>query len=141
MSTGLKVCANKAPGFGENKKSGLQELAVLTRGQELTEELGLYLDEVNLDRLGSCKKVSISKDDTVILNGAGEKKDVEGRSKQGRSAIKLSTSADDKEKTSEAQFPDFNLGDKVASKSGVLLWTKILINQINGLGTTLPGLF
>ncbi|KZV22604.1 hypothetical protein F511_02621 [Dorcoceras hygrometricum] len=49
ISTGIKVCANKAPGFGENKKSGLQELAVLTRGQELTEELGLYLDEVNLD--------------------------------------------------------------------------------------------
>ncbi|KZV52596.1 hypothetical protein F511_24793 [Dorcoceras hygrometricum] len=88
MSTGLKVCANKAPGFGENKKSGLQELVVLTRGQELTEELGLYLDEVNLDRLGSCKKVSISKDDIVILNGAGEKKDVEGSSKQSRSAFK-----------------------------------------------------
>ncbi|KZV46596.1 chaperonin-60kD, ch60 [Dorcoceras hygrometricum] len=74
ISTGIKVCAIKAPGFGENRKSGLQDLAVLTRGQVLTEELGLYLDEVNLDMLGSCKKVSISKDDTVILDGAGEKK-------------------------------------------------------------------
>ncbi|KZV21648.1 protein CHROMATIN REMODELING 4 [Dorcoceras hygrometricum] len=84
IGTGLKVCANKAPGFGENKKSGLQELSVLTRGQELTEGLGLYLDEVNLDMLGSCEKVSIS-EDTVILNGAGEKKDVEGRSEQSSS--------------------------------------------------------
>ncbi|KZV27538.1 hypothetical protein F511_04589 [Dorcoceras hygrometricum] len=134
MSTGLKVCASKAPGFGKNKKSGLQELAVLTRGQELTEELGLYLDEVNLDMLGSCEKVSIYKDATVTLNGAGEKKDVEGRSEQSRSAIKLRTSADDKEKTSEAQFPDFNLGDKVALKSGVLLWAKVLMTQIKGLG-------
>ncbi|KZV40057.1 heat shock protein 60 [Dorcoceras hygrometricum] len=108
--------------------------------QMLTTELQLYLEEVNLDMLGSCKKVS-SKDDTVILNRAGEKKDVEERSEQSRAAIKLSTSADDKEKTSEAQFPYFNLGDKVASKSGVLLWTKILITKINGLGPTLPGLF
>ncbi|XP_073053508.1 chaperonin CPN60-2, mitochondrial-like [Primulina eburnea] len=101
IRAGLKVCAIKAPGFGENRKSGLQDLAVLTGGQVLTEELGLYLDEVNLDMLGSCKKVSISKDDTVILHGAGEKKFIEERSEQIRSAIELSTSDYDKEKLQE----------------------------------------
>ncbi|KZV21279.1 chaperonin-60kD, ch60 [Dorcoceras hygrometricum] len=101
IRAGIKVCAIKAPGFGENRKSGLQDLAVLTGGQVLTEELGLYLDEVNLDMLGSCKKVSISKDDTVILDGAGEKKDIEERSEQIRSAIELSTSDYDKEKLQE----------------------------------------
>ncbi|XP_075516379.1 chaperonin CPN60-2, mitochondrial-like [Primulina tabacum] len=101
IRAGLKVCAIKAPGFGENRKSGLQDLAVLTGGQVLTEELGLYLDEVNLDMLGSCKKVSISKDDTVILDGAGEKKFIEERSEQIRSAIELSTSDYDKEKLQE----------------------------------------
>ncbi|XP_073276757.1 chaperonin CPN60-2, mitochondrial-like [Primulina huaijiensis] len=101
IRAGLKVCAIKAPGFGENRKSGLQDLAVLTGGQVLTEELGLYLDEVNFDMLGSCKKVSISKDDTVILDGAGEKKFIEERSEQIRSAIELSTSDYDKEKLQE----------------------------------------
>ncbi|XP_075511585.1 chaperonin CPN60-2, mitochondrial [Primulina tabacum] len=101
IRAGIKVCAIKAPGFGENRKSGLQDLAVLTGGQVLTEELGLYLDEVNLDMLGSCKKVSISKDDTVILDGAGEKKVIEERSEQIRSAIELSTSDYDKEKLQE----------------------------------------
>ncbi|XP_073283761.1 chaperonin CPN60-2, mitochondrial [Primulina huaijiensis] len=101
IRAGIKVCAIKAPGFGENRKSGLQDLAVLTGGQVLTEELGLYLDEVNLDMLGSCKKVSISKDDTVILDGAGEKKVIEERSEQIRSAIELSMSDYDKEKLQE----------------------------------------
>ncbi|XP_073046193.1 LOW QUALITY PROTEIN: chaperonin CPN60-2, mitochondrial-like [Primulina eburnea] len=101
IRAGIKVCAIKAPGFGENRKSGLQDLAVLTGGQVLTEELGLYLDEVNLDMLGSCKKVSISKDDTVILDGFGEKKVIEERSEQIRSAIELSTSDYDKEKLQE----------------------------------------
>ncbi|XP_073123373.1 chaperonin CPN60-2, mitochondrial [Henckelia pumila] len=101
IRAGLKVCAIKSPGFGENRKSGLQDLAVLTGGQVLTEELGLYLDEVNMDMLGSCKKVSISKDDTIILDGGGEKKNIEDRSEQIRSAIELSTSDYDKEKLQE----------------------------------------
>ncbi|KZV47835.1 chaperonin-60kD, ch60 [Dorcoceras hygrometricum] len=127
-------------GHGESDKQRCAPFTATEANQMLTTELQLYLEEVNLDMLGSCK-VSISKDDTVILNRAGEKEDVEERSEQSRAAIKLITYADDKEKTTEAQFPYFNLGDKVASKSGVLLWTKIMITQINGLGPTLPGLF
>ncbi|KAF2314088.1 hypothetical protein GH714_022100 [Hevea brasiliensis] len=91
----------EAPGFGENRKSGLQDLAVLTGGQVITEELGLNLDKVDIDMLGSCKKVTVSKDDTVILDGAGDKKAIEERCEQIRSAIELSTSDYDKEKLQE----------------------------------------
>ncbi|KAK6138540.1 hypothetical protein DH2020_005195 [Rehmannia glutinosa] len=101
LRAGIKVCAVKAPGFGENRKSSLQDLAVLTGGQVITEELGMNLDDVELDMLGSCKKVTISKDDTVILDGAGEKKSIEERCEQIRSTIELSTSDYDKEKLQE----------------------------------------
>ncbi|KAJ9154065.1 hypothetical protein P3X46_027443 [Hevea brasiliensis] len=101
LRAGIKVCAIKAPGFGENRKSGLQDLAVLTGGQVITEELGLNLDKVDIDMLGSCKKVTVSKDDTVILDGAGDKKAIEERCEQIRSAIELSTSDYDKEKLQE----------------------------------------
>ncbi|KAL6581963.1 Chaperonin cpn60, mitochondrial [Orobanche minor] len=101
LRAGIKVCAVKAPGFGENRKSNLQDLAVLTGGQVITEELGMKLDDIELDMLGSCKKVTISKDDTVILDGAGEKKSIEERCEQIRSAVESSTSDYDKEKLQE----------------------------------------
>ncbi|XP_051133089.1 chaperonin CPN60-2, mitochondrial [Andrographis paniculata] len=101
LRAGIKVCAVKAPGFGENRKAGLHDLAVLTGGQVITEELGMNLDDVELDMLGSCKKVTISKDDTVILDGAGAKKSIEERCEQIRSSIELSTSDYDKEKLQE----------------------------------------
>ncbi|KAG4983799.1 hypothetical protein AAZX31_10G182700 [Glycine max] len=101
LRAGIKVCAIKAPGFGENRKSGLQDLAVLTGGQLITEELGLNLEKVDLEVFGSCKKITISKDDTVILDGAGDKKAIEERSEQIRSAIENSTSDYDKEKLQE----------------------------------------
>ncbi|XP_021806999.1 chaperonin CPN60-2, mitochondrial [Prunus avium] len=101
LRAGIKVCAIKAPGFGENRKSSLQDLAALTGGSLITEELGLNLDKVELDMLGTCKKVTISKDDTVILDGAGDKKAIDERSEQIRSAIELSTSDYDKEKLQE----------------------------------------
>ncbi|KAL8479774.1 hypothetical protein ACS0TY_026638 [Phlomoides rotata] len=101
LRAGIKVCAVKAPGFGENRKSSLQDLAVLTGGQVITEELGMNLDDVELDMLGSCKKVTISKDDTVVLDGAGVKKTIEERCEQIRSGIELSTSDYDKEKLQE----------------------------------------
>nr|AZJ17858.1 chaperonin CPN60-2 [Cucurbita moschata] len=101
LRAGIKVCAIKAPGFGENRKAGLQDLAVLTGGQVITEELGMNLEKVDLDMLGSCKKITISKDDTVILDGAGDKKAIEERCEQIRSAIELSTSDYDKEKLQE----------------------------------------
>ncbi|KAK7355340.1 hypothetical protein VNO80_14595 [Phaseolus coccineus] len=101
LRAGIMVCAIKAPGFGENRKSGLQDLAVLTGGALITEELGLKLEKVDLDMLGSCKKITISKDDTVILDGAGDKKAIEERCEQIRSAIENSTSDYDKEKLQE----------------------------------------
>ncbi|XP_023548880.1 chaperonin CPN60-1, mitochondrial [Cucurbita pepo subsp. pepo] len=101
LRAGIKVCAIKAPGFGENRKAGLQDLAVLTGGQVITEELGMNLEKVDLDMLGSCKKITISKDDTVILDGAGDKKAIEERCEQIRSGIEASTSDYDKEKLQE----------------------------------------
>ncbi|KAK4353253.1 hypothetical protein RND71_028771 [Anisodus tanguticus] len=101
LRAGIKVCAIKAPGFGENRKANLQDLAALTGGQVITEELGLNIENVELDMLGKCKKVTISKDDTVVLDGAGEKKAIEERCEQIRSAIELSTSDYDKEKLQE----------------------------------------
>ncbi|XP_004299212.1 PREDICTED: chaperonin CPN60-2, mitochondrial [Fragaria vesca subsp. vesca] len=101
LRAGIKVCAIKAPGFGENRKSNMQDLAVLTGGTVITEELGLNLEKVDMDMLGTCKKVTISKDDTVILDGAGDKKALEERCEQIRSAIEASTSDYDKEKLQE----------------------------------------
>ncbi|KAI5595699.1 hypothetical protein POPTR_003G173900v4 [Populus trichocarpa] len=101
LRAGIKVCAIKAPGFGENRKATLQDLAVLTGAEVITEELGLNLEKVDLDMLGSCKKVTVSKDDTVILDGAGDKKSIEERCEQIRSAVESSTSDYDKEKLHE----------------------------------------
>ncbi|KAG8389120.1 hypothetical protein BUALT_Bualt02G0196200 [Buddleja alternifolia] len=101
LRVGLKVCAIKAPGFGENRKAYLQDLAVLTGGEVITNELGLNLENLTHDMLGSCKKVTVSKDDTVILDGAGNKKAIEERCDQLRSGIELSTSVYDKEKLQE----------------------------------------
>ncbi|XP_077227582.1 chaperonin CPN60-2, mitochondrial [Tasmannia lanceolata] len=101
LRAGIKVCAIKAPGFGENRKANLQDLATLTGGDVITEELGMNLEKVELDMLGTCKKVTISKDDTVILDGAGDKKAIEERCEQLRSGIEASTSDYDKEKLQE----------------------------------------
>ncbi|XP_041014137.1 chaperonin CPN60-2, mitochondrial-like [Juglans microcarpa x Juglans regia] len=101
LRAGIKVCAIKAPGFGENRKANLQDLAILTGGELITEELGLNLEKVDLDMLGSCKKATISKDDTVVLDGAGDKKAIEERCEQIRAAIENSTSDYDKEKLQE----------------------------------------
>ncbi|KAK6914208.1 Chaperonin Cpn60/GroEL/TCP-1 family [Dillenia turbinata] len=135
LRAGIKVCAIKAPNFGENRKATLQDLAILTGGELITEELGMNLEKVDFDMLGECKKVnlvfsltrctmlllkfghalfliliygrdcmdqvSISKDDTVILDGAGDKRAIEERCEQIRSAIENSTSDYDKEKLQE----------------------------------------
>nr|GMD85510.1 chaperonin CPN60-2, mitochondrial [Ipomoea batatas] len=97
----MQVCAIKAPGFGENRKANLQDLATLTGGQVITEELGLNIENLDMEMLGTCKKVTVSKDDTVVLDGAGEKTSIEERCEQIRSAIELSTSDYDKEKLQE----------------------------------------
>ncbi|KAL7177506.1 hypothetical protein ACSBR2_030794 [Camellia fascicularis] len=101
LCVGIKFCAINAPGFGENRKASLQDLAVLTGGNLITEELGMNLENVDLDMLGSCKKAIITDHDTVVIDGAGDKEALEERCEQIRSAIDLSTSDYDKEKLQE----------------------------------------
>ncbi|KAJ0512473.1 putative chaperonin Cpn60/TCP-1 family, groEL-like apical domain superfamily [Helianthus annuus] len=101
LRAGIKVCAIKAPGFGESRKSNLQDLAILTGGEVITDELGMNLEKMSPDMLGTCKRVTISKDDTVILDGAGDKKAIEERCEQLRSSIELSASDYDTEKLQE----------------------------------------
>ncbi|KAG9447722.1 hypothetical protein H6P81_013850 [Aristolochia fimbriata] len=101
LRAGIKVCAIKAPGFGENRKANLQDLATLTGGVLITEDLGMNLEKVEFDMLGNCKKVTVSKDDTVILDGAGDKKVIEERCDQLRAGIASCTSDYDREKLEE----------------------------------------
>ena len=98
---GLKVAAVKAPGFGDRRKAMLQDIAVLTGGQVVSEELGIKLENVTLDMMGKAKRVSIDKDNTTIVDGAGKRKDIEGRCSQIRAQIEETTSDYDKEKLQE----------------------------------------
>ncbi len=98
---GLKVCAVKAPGFGDRRKAMLQDIAVLTGGQVISEDLGMKLENVTLDMLGTAKRVEITKDDTTIIDGAGNKDDIEGRTAQIRQEIANTTSDYDREKLQE----------------------------------------
>jgi chaperonin GroEL len=98
---GLKIAAVKAPGFGDRRKAMLQDLAVLTGGQVISDDLGMKLESVTMDMLGSAKKVSITKDETTIVEGAGEKADIEARVAQIRNQIEETTSDYDKEKLQE----------------------------------------
>src|SRR5213078_198675 len=98
---GLKVAAVKAPGFGDRRKAMLDDLAVLTGGQVISEDLGIKLENVTLDMLGTAKKVRIDKDSTKIIDGAGKKSDIAGRCTQLRSQIEETTSDYDKEKLQE----------------------------------------
>ncbi len=98
---GLKVAAVKAPGFGDRRKAMLQDIAVLTGGQVISEDLGIKLENVALDMLGRAKKVAITKDDTTIVSGAGKKADIEARVAQIRQQIEDTTSDYDKEKLQE----------------------------------------
>jgi chaperonin GroEL len=98
---GLKVAAVKAPGFGDRRKAMLQDIAVLTGGQVISEDLGIKLENVTLDMLGRAKKVVITKDDTTIVGGAGKKSDIEARVAQIRQQIEDTTSDYDKEKLQE----------------------------------------
>ena len=98
---GLKIAAVKAPGFGDRRKAMLEDIAVLTGGQVVSEDLGIKLENVTLDMLGTAKKVSITKDDTTIVDGAGEKEAIEGRVNQIRRQIEDTSSDYDKEKLQE----------------------------------------
>ena len=98
---GLKIAAVKAPGFGDRRKAMLQDLAVLTGGQVISEDLGMKLESVTMDMLGSAKKVSITKDETTVVDGAGEKAEIEARVAQIRNQIEETTSDYDREKLQE----------------------------------------
>ncbi len=98
---GLKVAAVKAPGFGDRRKAMLQDIAILTGGQVISEELGIKLESVTTAMLGSAKRVNLGKDDTTIVDGAGKKKDIEGRISQIRKQIEDTTSEYDREKLQE----------------------------------------
>jgi len=98
---GLKVAAVKAPGFGDRRKAMLEDIAILTGGQVISEDLGIKLENVTLDMLGRAKKVVITKDDTTIVDGAGKKADIEARVAQIRQQIEDTTSDYDREKLQE----------------------------------------
>jgi chaperonin GroEL len=97
----LQCAAVKAPGFGDRRKAMLEDIAVLTGGKAITEDLGLKLENVKLDELGSAKKVTIDKDNSTIISGAGKPSEIEGRIRQLRAQIEESTSDYDKEKLQE----------------------------------------
>jgi len=98
---GLKVAAVKAPGFGDRRKAMLEDIAILTGGQTISEDLGIKLENVTLDMLGRAKRVSITKEDTTIVDGSGKKKDIEARVGQIKAQIEETTSDYDREKLQE----------------------------------------
>jgi chaperonin GroEL len=98
---GLKVAAVKAPGFGDRRKAMLEDIAILTGGQLISEDLGIKLENVNLDMLGKAKKVRIDKENTTIIDGAGKKQDILARTGQIRAQIEETTSDYDREKLQE----------------------------------------
>ncbi|HLG89725.1 MAG TPA: chaperonin GroEL, partial [Alphaproteobacteria bacterium] len=98
---GLKVAAVKAPGFGDRRKAMLEDLAILTGGQVISEDLGIKLENVTLQSLGKSKKVRLTKDDTTVIDGAGAKADIDARTAQLRAQIEETTSDYDREKLQE----------------------------------------
>ena len=98
---GLKICAVKAPGFGDRRKAMLEDIAVLTGGLVISEEKGLKLEQATLEMMGTCDKVVVSKDNTTIVNGAGEKQNIANRVAQIKNEIANTTSSYDKEKLQE----------------------------------------
>lgn len=101
IRSGLKVCAVKAPGFGDRRKAILQDLAILTGGQVISEELGMKLENTTVDMLGTAKRVVVTKDDTTIIDGAGDKTAIEARKTQIKKEIEKTTSDYDREKLQE----------------------------------------
>ena len=98
---GLKIAAVKAPGFGDRRKAMLQDIAILTGGQVISEDLGMKLENVGIDMLGTAKKISITKDETTIVDGAGEKAEIEARVAQIKQQIEETSSDYDREKLQE----------------------------------------
>jgi chaperonin GroEL len=101
LRAGLKIAAVKAPGFGDRRKAMLEDISILTGGSVISEELGIKLENVTLDMLGTAKRVEISKENTTIVDGAGSKEDIQGRVAQIKAQIEETTSDYDKEKLQE----------------------------------------
>mmetsp|Transcript_12009 Transcript_12009/g.13434 ORF Transcript_12009/g.13434 Transcript_12009/m.13434 type:complete len:576 (-) Transcript_12009:177-1904(-) len=101
LRAGIKVCAVKAPGFGDNRKATMQDLAVLTGGTVISEETGMKLEDVQPEHLGSCKKLTVTKNDTVVLDGAGDKAGIDERCELIRDSIEQTKSEYEKEKLQE----------------------------------------
>ena len=98
---GMKVAAVKAPGFGDRRKAMLEDIAILTGGQVVSEDLGIKLENVTVDMLGKAKKISMTKEETTIVEGAGKKGDITGRCNQIRQQIEETSSDYDREKLQE----------------------------------------
>ncbi len=98
---GLKVCAVKSPGFGDRRKAMMSDIGVLTGGQVISEDLGMKLENITLEMMGTCKKITIDKENTIIVDGAGEKSTIDARCNQIRNEMENSTSDYDKEKLAE----------------------------------------
>ena len=101
LRAGLKICAVKAPGFGDRRKAMLEDMAVLTGGTVISEEKGLTLEQATLEMLGTCEKVTVDKDNTTIVNGAGQKQAIQDRVNQIKNEIQNTKSSYDKEKLQE----------------------------------------
>lgn len=101
IRAGLKVCAVKAPGFGDRRKEMLRDIAILTGGEVITEDIGLKLETTTIEQLGRAKKILVKKDDTTIINGAGNHKEIESRKEQIKKQIENTTSDYDREKLQE----------------------------------------
>lgn len=101
LRLGIKVCAVKAPGFGDRRKANLEDIAVMTGAQMVSSDLDMRLEDMTLDQLGSAKKITITKDDTIILDGAGAKQDIDERCEMLRDSLDGATSEYDKEKIHE----------------------------------------
>merc|ERR1712174_185763 len=101
LRAGIKVCAVKAPGFGDNRKATMQDIAILTGGTVISEDIGMKLEEVTPNHLGQCKKLTVTKNDTVILDGAGESAHITERCELIKSSIELTKSDYEREKLQE----------------------------------------
>ena len=101
LRTNLKICAVKAPGFGDRRKAMLEDIAVLTGGEVISEEKGLKLEQATIDMLGTCEKVTVTKDNTTIVDGAGQKEAIADRVAAIKNEIANTTSSYDKEKLQE----------------------------------------
>lgn len=101
LRLGIKVCAVKAPGFGDRRKANMEDIAIMTGAQLVSSDLDMKIEDMTLDHLGSAKKITITKDDTIILDGSGSKKDVEDRCEMLRDSVDSATSEYDKEKIQE----------------------------------------